>query len=456
MDSHTITLPEILNSPKKLLPLLLKINDYRYLFAEGGRGGGKSQTIARIILYLCEKNNIRVVCGREIQKSIGESVYTIFVDLIRKHNLYFEIFSTHIVHKQTGATINFRGFRDQGAFNIQGMEGVDILWIDEAQAITKLTLDVLIPTIRKDRAKIYFSMNRHLFDDPVYEFLDGRDDCLHININYNENEFCTEALKKEAEECKAKSESDYNHIWLGQPLERGEDYVFGHDEIYGMANNHYNLRDGYGYRIGGFDIARFGDDKCSCFVIQQMGALHWEEYFVDEWDHRDLNYTTGRILSIFNEQNLDEAIIDEDGLGAGPLDSLQKGRNMETIHGFRNTPIGFSDNKFYCNPRTINTYKLKDMILKGHICVRDTETFKQLLSLMYTYDNYQRKILVPKKKMRDKAKRDNKKWYSPNRADALIMAVSRIGEVKEKQNEMYQPQPQYSKEANLFELGGIR
>jgi len=169
------------------------------------------------------------VCGRETQNSINESVYSLLVDLIRKYNLAFEVFSTKITHKVSGTTVAFRGFREQGAFNIQGMEGIDIVWIDEAQAITKQTLDVLIPTIRKDKAKIFFTMNPHVIDDPVVNFCLGRKDCLHIKINYDENKYCTQALINEAEECKKKSIEDYNHIWLGQPLDKSEDAVFSYE-----------------------------------------------------------------------------------------------------------------------------------------------------------------------------------------------------------------------------------
>jgi len=55
---------------------------------------------------------------------------------------------------------------------------------------------------------------------------------------------------------------------------------------------HYPLRQGYGYRIAGFDVARYGDDKCAAVIIQQMGALHWETIFVDEWGQRDLSHPT--------------------------------------------------------------------------------------------------------------------------------------------------------------------
>jgi phage terminase large subunit len=448
--SDNIIIPEILNIPEKLLPIIKNFNDYRYFLAEGGRGGGKSNAVGRLILFLAEKKNLRIVCGREIQNSINESVYSLLADLINRYKLNFDVQSSKITHKVTKSVINFRGFREQGAFNIQGMEGIDIVWIDEAQAITKQTLDVLIPTIRKDKAKVFFTMNRHLDNDPVYSTFAHRKDCSHININYTDNPFCTNALINEAKECLLKSVKDYNHIWLGEPLAQGEDSLFSRKELTDTKLNLYSLREGYGLRIAGFDIARYGDDKCACVIVQQQGALHWEVIYKDQWEHKDLNYTTGRILMTANEQKADKVIIDEDGIGAGPLDTLNKGRGLENYLGFRNPPIAYQENKFYANTRTLNAYKLKDLVLKSHIRVNDDEIIDELVTLKYTFDNHQRRILVSKEKMKKEGIK------SPNLADALIMAVSLIGEIKYNQDRQYMSMPVYSKEDNLFSIGGIR
>lgn len=440
-----ITVPEILKIPDKLYPIITKLNEYRYFLIEGGRGGGKSQAIARFILYLAERYFLRIVCGREIQKSINESVYSILSDLINSYQLNFEVMNSKIIHREKNTLINFRGFREQGAFNIQGMEGVDILWIDESQAVTKPTLDVLIPTIRKEKAKIFFSMNRHVVDDPVFATFANRKDCLHIHINYDENPFCTKALIHEAEECRVKSESDYNHIWLGQPLDKSEDALFSYEELMTSKNIDFGLKEGYGHRIGGYDVARYGDDKCTNVTIQQMGALHWEQTYVDQWEHKDLSYTTGRILMVSTDHGINQDVIDEDGIGSGPLDMLNKGRELSKFTGFRNTRFSFKENQFYGNNRTKFAYKVKDLILKGHLKITHPDLIKELLTLRYTFDAYQRRILISKDVMR------NKGVKSPNLADALIMAVSKIGEVKESQDQQYHNQPAYQKEDNVLQ-----
>lgn len=445
-------MPAILQVPSKLIPLITQFNNKRYFLIDGGRGGGKSHAVARWILYLAEKYPLRIVCGREIQNSIKESVYSIFTDLIAQYNLNFIVLAKSIIHRDTKTEINFRGFREQGAFNIQGMEGIDIVWIDESQALTKQTLDVLIPTIRKDNAKIIFTMNRFVRNDPAYAQFINRDDCLHIHLNYNDNPFCTNALKKEAIECQKKSEEDFNHIWLGLPLDKTEDSVFTHAEIEQAIRSIYPMRQGYGHKLAGFDIAHMGDDKCAVVILQQTGALHWEVMHVDQWDHKDSVFTQGKIGEIVTEYRVDNAIIDCDGLGVMAYDNVKYGTREDLYSAFHNPPIGWDKNRSYGNERTVNTYKLKDMIGKGHIYITDEGLLEEIQTLRYEYDNNQRRILISKKNMKKTGVK------SPNMADALIMAVSLIDGVKTEQDNKYgairnQRKPQ---DDNLFAIAGIR
>lgn len=447
-----LLLPQILNIPNKLVPLVDpdNFNKYRIFLLEGGRGGAKSHSVGRFLLYLNEKYKLRTVCGRETQESISESVHHLLSNLVTEYNLNYEVQSKSIRHREKGSEFSFIGLREQGRFNIQGLENVDILWIEEGQAVRKATMDVVLPTIRKTNSKIIVTMNRHLHNDPAYSMLVGRPDCLHININYLENEHCTQELINEADICKRQSEKDYKHIWLGEPLDQSEDAVFSLEHFRIGAQNAHLLADGYGIRVGGFDIARYGDDKCAVVILQQMGALHWEEIMVDEWEHKDLNYTTGRILSISNEFGLDGAVIDEDGLGGGPLDTLTKGRDLDYFTGFRNPSIGYSDDKQYVNPRTRNAYKVRDMLVEGHLHIKTKKLIDECLTLKYTFDNQQRRVLISKEKMRKEGVK------SPNLADALIMAASRVGVVKSRQDRQYQPkQAQYAHEDNLFKIAGV-
>jgi hypothetical protein len=125
---------------------------------------------------------------------------------------------------------------------------------------------------------------------------------------------------------------------------------------------------------------------------------------------------------------------------------------LDQFVGFRNLSLGFDKDKGYANVRTAGAYKLKEFVGKGHICITDEETIRELCTLKYAYDHYQRKVLVSKDQMRTKYG-----IKSPNLADALIMAVSQIGEINYQQQQIYQiRQPQYSKESNLFSHAGLK
>ena len=193
-----LKLPEILNIPPKLYPFIYNFNNYSYFLLEGGRASGKTQSVARFLLYIMENRHVRICCGREIQNSIDESVKTVFLDLIDNYRLAYSVKRDSLIHKISGSKIFFKGFREQGRVNIKGLEGIDILWIDEAQSIAKTTLDVIIPTIRKKNSVIIFTMNRYTRFDSVYNFCAKRNDCLHINICYFDNPYVDEKIILEA------------------------------------------------------------------------------------------------------------------------------------------------------------------------------------------------------------------------------------------------------------------
>lgn len=222
----TLEAPDILDFPDKLLPLIEKFNDYKYFLIDGGRVSAKSQSVGRLLLTVADQRKVRVCCGREIQANIEESVYTLLKDLIIEKNLNWIVKLKNIEHPTRGSSFIFKGFREQGRVNIKGLEGVDILWIDEAQALTKEVLKVIIPTIRKSKAKVFFTMNRTLEDDAVYVEFANRPDCLHIHINYNENKHCPQTSIDEAENMKTVDIDSYNHVWLGQPLLNGNNFIF--------------------------------------------------------------------------------------------------------------------------------------------------------------------------------------------------------------------------------------
>lgn len=229
-----------------------------------------------------------------------------------------------------------------------------------------------------------------------------------------------------------------------------DDFVFNFKELMEAKARTFAPRQGYGHRIMGFDIARYGNDKCAAVGIHQHGALAWVVFHVEQWGHTDLDATTGRILSTSNQHHIDDNIIDEDGIGSGPLDFIQKGRKREDFRGFRNSMLSEEQDKDYANPRTRAAFKLKEYVNKGWIAIPDEELIQELMTLRYKYGNDGRKVLISKEEMRKKG------FKSPNLADACLMATSLIGEVKEAQDSQYRPYYKVDVNDNLFQLAGVR
>jgi phage terminase large subunit len=198
----------------------------RYNLLRGGRGSGKSWTVADIFLIWGMTARKRFLCTREIQKSIKESVHQLLDDKIRLKKLPYIVTRDSIRCTLTGSEFIFHGLQDITSQNIKSMEGISACWIEEAHTATKKSLDLLIPTIRQENSFLVFTYNPEEEDDPISNMFDENDpDVLFITANYYDNPYCPEVLIKEAERSKAKAEktgdwSDYNHIWLGHPISR--------------------------------------------------------------------------------------------------------------------------------------------------------------------------------------------------------------------------------------------
>ncbi len=322
--SMPLQLPKFLNIPAKLYPMILKLNLFRYFLIEGGRGSAKSQSAARLILFIGDKNKVRVVCGREIQASIEESVYALFVDLIQEYGLNYDVGKKVIRHRVTGTTIRFRGFRERGSVNIKGIEGVDILFIDESQALTKQTLKILIPTIRKNKAKIFFVMNRHIEEDPAFDQFHNRDDCLHIHIDYFENQHCTDALKREAAECKKKNIDDYNHIWLGVALKNAKNSAFYNiDSIvdYDLPERQEPI-EGFHYSLG-TDLAKRVTHTAIDIICIELKILVYHERLATR-SELSWNHIREKVLALGKKYNNAIVVPDSTGVGDPITEDLQR------------------------------------------------------------------------------------------------------------------------------------
>lgn len=192
----------------------------RYKVARGGRGSGKSWGFARALLIQGLQKPIRVLCTREVQKSIQQSVHQLLSDQIAGLGLggFYQILQTEI-RGANGSSFFFGGLSDQTAESLKSFEGVDVCWCEEAQAITKRSWDILIPTIRKPGSEIWVSFNPELESDETYRrfVTSPPPDCITVELNHSDNPYFPEVLEKERIHAQATMKpEEYAHIWEGK------------------------------------------------------------------------------------------------------------------------------------------------------------------------------------------------------------------------------------------------
>lgn len=412
--ARKIKLPKILNIPPKLYPIIFDFNKYSLFLLEGGRGSAKTHSVGRLILWLAEQRKIKVCCGRVIKDSVKHSVFALFKDLIEEFNLDYDTSGEQIVHRKTGSVIFFKGFREQEIVNIKGLEGVDILWIDEAETVTKRAVDVIIPTIRKQNSKIIFTMNRYVKADAVYQHCISRKNCLHIHINYFENPFCPQKLIDEAKECKRLNMSDYNHIWLGLPLEQGSNYLVASDKIEKAKTLTWNNERHPNNSIMAVDLSASGGDLCVAKRLVQVSMSVWEEAETITWSEADTDITKGKIMNIYSKWQPNFLIGDADGLGYPIICSLKN--SLQNVVAFRGAMQ--AKNLSNGNARADGYMALKEMLECGFLRLNCQNSARQIEYMKTKWNpNSGRVFILDKKEIR---KEQNE---SPDFADALMMAI---------------------------------
>jgi len=201
----------------------------RYKGLSGGRGSSKSWTIADYILVKSVQDpNLSTVCLREVQLSIKHSSKKLLEDRINTLglNAHFEILSNEIRSKLGTGQIIFKGLRDYTADSIKSLEGFSLAWVEEAQTITKHSLELLTPTIRAEGSEILFSWNPKSEDDAVEEIFRDNPNSILIKANYTDNKFCPTSIKEEAEEMARKDYENYLHIYMGEYKTRSDSQVY--------------------------------------------------------------------------------------------------------------------------------------------------------------------------------------------------------------------------------------
>lgn len=192
----------------------------RYKFIKGGRGSGKSWGVARALLIQGASEKHRVLCTREIQKSIKQSVHQLLTDQIEALGLshFYEVLQDEIRGKN-GTKFLFAGLSDLTADSIKSFEGCTRVWNEEGQTTTARSWGILTPTIREDGSEIWTTYNPELESDETHRraVIKPFPDTVVIEMNYTENPWFPPILEQERLHAKATmTEAEYMHVWEGK------------------------------------------------------------------------------------------------------------------------------------------------------------------------------------------------------------------------------------------------
>jgi phage terminase large subunit len=199
------------------LECLFQPEKSRYRILYGGRGGAKSWGVARALLIKGAQRQLRILCAREFQTSIKDSVHKLLCDQIIDLGLegFYEITQASIRGKN-GTEFAFVGLKNNVA-NVKSYEGVDICWVEEAQTTSRLSWNILIPTTRKEGSEIWVTFNPELETDETYQrfVLHPPENAVVQKINWSDNPWFPETLLLEKDALKMRDIEAYNTVWEG-------------------------------------------------------------------------------------------------------------------------------------------------------------------------------------------------------------------------------------------------
>ena len=392
---------------RKLYPLTK--SKKKFLVAYGGRSASKSWFYACLTIAKCVEGK-KCACVREVASSIDESMKELLhATIISLCIAGFTIKSDVITHT-SGGKIFFKGLKGSSKAEtrtrIKGIENVEWLWCEEAESMTTETFNILIDTfIRNKNAQLGFTFNPYASTDPVYQYFVKKPDkrfCDVVFINYNDNPNLDKEAIKYIEDLKEKDYPLWAWRYGGQIYTQMHRSLITMDEIQAAVKRKLKLV-GYGDKIIGVDVARYGDDKTVMYMQQENVTLKKAVY-----SKQGINETMDCCKDFANYDKIrTQFIIDDTGL-SGLCDFL-------SADGYRVIGVPF-------NEGTINAmwFGFKEKINYISLLPDDEELYEELAGRQYEYVKGIKKI-ESKKDFKTRIDR------SPDSGDALLLAFYEAG-----------------------------
>ena len=428
-------------------PLIQKA---RYKVLYGGRGSGKSYFLAELAVEVARRIGTVILCAREFQGSLDDSVYQLLIETIERlgYTDEFDILKSTITHKGTGAKFVFYGIKNN-VTKIKSIQGVGVCWVEEAEAVTKNSWDVLIPSIRGDKnAEIWVSFNpKNILDDTYQRFIvHPPKDIISLKANYDANPYFNDTpLLADMLECRERDEDLYRHIWLGEPVADSELAIIKPSWIEAAIDAHEKLGfSAAGRRILGFDVADEGDDANA--TVLRHGSVVTD---MQQWRGQDVIYSADKVYLYAQEQNIDRIVYDNIGVGAGVKAQFRRKNGKVQTLGFNaggavyKPDAKYTDDKknrdMFANIKAQAWWMVRDRFYKTWRAVHHGDSYPedQLISLsssLHELEYLTAELSRPQVdydqngRVKVESKKDMKKRGipSPNRADALVMAFAPV------------------------------
>lgn len=270
--------------PDAFIELVHPTKEWRHMCYHGGRSSGKSTTVAEMLAVKATKTPLRILCAREYQASIADSVHRLIADIIAKFQLPGWQVTRESIKNANGSEFIFRGVRNNPQ-SIKSLEGIDICWGEEAATFSMESIDILIPTVRKPRSYFIWTFNRISENDPIWERVASQPDertlVRQVNSDAIEKLLSPEVIF-EREKMRHENPELFEHIWLGQPLTAKTGSVFG--KQLAQANQDGRISrvpyDGAAPVYTAWDLG-IGD----CTAIWFFQLIGREAHFIDHYEN---------------------------------------------------------------------------------------------------------------------------------------------------------------------------
>ena len=388
----------------QIIPKLSVLREHhRFYTIHGGRGSGKSTSVAKWLTQKMTAETHTLLCTREIQNSLAESSYQMLVDMIAYQELSGWNIQKEKIFNDNGSKIIFHGLRDNKSANsLKSYVNIDLVWCEEAQSLSANSLRLLLPTIREEGAEFYFTYNPETEEDAV-EIIKTRQDVLDVEVNWNDNPFFPEQLRMEMEADFKTDQDEAEHVWNGQYRKQADNAVMSRLAVHEAMEREVDSEGDYQIAV---DVARYGSDSS---IISMRKGLRLIE--LKEFKNMSLVELCGHIEIMAGNNHNMTIKVDETGVGGGVVD-IMKSRGYTNVIGINFGSKPQDTDKFADLPSEMwCTFPINEVSL-----LNNDRLFHELTDRRYSYDHKARRQVESKDSYKS---RNNGK--SCDYADSVLM-----------------------------------